>query len=152
MVANTNENTATAWQRGYSSSFDCQPCPDGFVPLSPDCNLQAAYDPSASGWTLKIKGLPAASVASVQRASGVNQTRVTATALQRAAFFKRTVTAASNSQSNPPWYPYECVPCPQGYSVDFYGLTCGELAALAIDRLDLLGHQCHTASERHIER
>jgi hypothetical protein len=25
-----------------------------------------------------------------------------------------------------PWMPYECVPCPAGYSVDFYGETCGK--------------------------
>lgn len=61
-------------------------------------------------------------------------------AKQQAAFValtQKSIKAASMAEGcdsgcgDTPWYPYECVPCPDGYSVDFYGLTCGKLCFIA---------------------
>lgn len=116
---------------------------DGFVPLGPQSNLRPAYDAPTNSWSLKIASSAAAAKAyarsaqaraattgGVPTAAAEPSTPLLSARAQAAAVSetKRVVAAGSTCTGcgDAPWYPYECVPCPPGYSVDFYGLTCGE--------------------------
>lgn len=123
--------------------------------MGPNSNLKPSYDANTASWGLKIASTVAANKANVRSAQaraaraassgGVSTASVTAptplfSAKQQAALValtQKSIKAASmaegcdNGCGDTPWYPYECVPCPDGYSVDFYGLTCGEICCIA---------------------
>lgn len=148
--AQTTGSRHAAWQRypSWPTYFTCQPCPDGLVPLSPQSNLQPSYDSKTASWSLKIASKAAAvkakarsiqaraaNAGGVSVASAATAPEPVLTARQQAVVVtntQRAVQAASDpatgcgADCEQPWGPYECVPCPEGTSVDFYGVTCGE--------------------------
>jgi hypothetical protein len=113
---------------------------DGYVPLGPDSNLLPSYNSDTGSWELKIASKVAANKANVRSAAartdsnigGVNAASAAApfapalTAKQQQVVVAKAQKAVQAASTEAPWYPYECVPCPPGFSVDFYGLTCGE--------------------------
>jgi hypothetical protein len=131
-----------------SVPFVCPPSPptDGYVPLGPQSNLQVAFDSSSSAWSIKIASkvaaakahvrstqARAASTAGVSTAAAKPSSPVLSARAQNAVvartkqvFQQAAASTCDGGCGDAPWYPYECVPCPEGYSVDFYGLTCGE--------------------------
>jgi hypothetical protein len=126
---------------------------DGYVPLSPDSNLSPTYNSNSGSWELKIGSKIAANKANVRSAraradsniGGVSAASAAApfetvlTAKQQQVVVAKAQKAVQAASTEAPWYPYECVPCPEGFSVDFYGLTCGESLGTACKRLaDLL--------------
>jgi hypothetical protein len=122
------------------------PHSDGYVPLGPQSNLQVAFDSSSSAWSLKIASkvaaakahvrsaqARAASTAGISTAAAKPSSPVLSARAQNAVvartqqvFQQAAASTCDGGCGDAPWYPYECVPCPAGYSVDFYGLTCGE--------------------------
>lgn len=113
---------------------------DGYVPLGPESNLSPKYNSGSGSWELKIASKVAANKANVRSAQaradsnigGVSTASAAAppapvlTAKQQQVVVAKTQKAVQAASTDAPWYPYECVPCPEGFSVDFYGLTCGE--------------------------
>jgi len=100
-------------------------CPDGFVPLGPNSNLEPYYDTASASWSVRMK--PSSAGAAKAAPGTASAPRPAPAQQQTADFFTQANEVLATSNSPPPWYPYECVPCPEGYSVDFYGMACGEL-------------------------